>query len=88
MRTPLALSASLLLAIFGVRAQNSPDCRSAIPVCADTTIVAFADGGGDIDDFDPDVITQTGCLEKAALVLPISRTIPPGMCSVQGPMAR
>jgi gliding motility-associated-like protein len=29
--------------------------------------VAFADGGGDIDDFDPDVIRQTGCLEKGSV---------------------
>ncbi|BDW93040.1 hypothetical protein MACH07_18720 [Flagellimonas marinaquae] len=25
------------------------------------------DGGGDIDDFDPEVITQTGCLEKGSV---------------------
>ena len=47
-------------------AQNSPDCRSAIPVCADTVRTWFADGGGDIDDFDPDVIRQSGCLEKGS----------------------
>ena len=47
--------------------QNSPDCRSAIPVCADTVITTFADGSGDIDDFDPDVIRQTGCLEKGSI---------------------
>jgi hypothetical protein len=29
--------------------------------------VAFADGGGDIDDFDRDVIRQTGCLEKGSV---------------------
>jgi len=50
-----------------VRAQNAPDCRSAIPVCADAPIVGIADGGGDIDDFDPDVIRQTGCLEKGSV---------------------
>lgn len=48
-------------------AQNSPDCRSAIPVCADAPITGIADGGGDIDDFDPDVIRQTGCLEKGSV---------------------
>ncbi|MCK0156407.1 T9SS type B sorting domain-containing protein [Cellulophaga sp. F20128] len=47
-------------------AQNSPDCRSAIPVCGDAPIVVMADGSGDIDDFDPDVIRQTGCLEKGS----------------------
>ena len=48
-------------------AQNSPDCRSAIPVCADTVITTFANGSGDIDDFDPDVIRQSGCLEKGSI---------------------
>ncbi|MEX0273833.1 MAG: GTP cyclohydrolase, partial [Flavobacteriaceae bacterium] len=48
-------------------AQNSPDCRSAIPVCADAPVFAQADGRGDIDDFDPDVIQQTGCLEKGSV---------------------
>ncbi|WP_332926825.1 T9SS type B sorting domain-containing protein [Arenibacter palladensis] len=46
-------------------AQNSPDCRSAIPVCADAPIMGTADGGG-IDDFDPDTVRQTGCLEKGS----------------------
>lgn len=46
---------------------NSPDCRSAIPVCADTTYFTFTDGLGDIDDFDPDVIRQSGCLEKGSI---------------------
>ena len=46
---------------------NSPDCRSAIPVCADTTYITFNDGSGDIDDFDPDVIRQSGCLEKGSI---------------------
>lgn len=48
-------------------AQNSPDCRTAIPVCADAPILGTTDGGGDIDDFDPEVITQTGCLEKGSV---------------------
>ena len=50
-----------------VSAQNSPDCRTAIPVCADEPILGTTDGSGDIDDFDPEVITQTGCLEKGSV---------------------
>ena len=49
-------------------AQNSADCRTAIPVCADQPIMGLAGGSGDIDDFDPEVIRQTGCLEKGSLV--------------------
>ncbi|MEJ2585255.1 MAG: T9SS type B sorting domain-containing protein [Robiginitalea sp.] len=49
-----------------VAAQNSPDCRSAIPVCADSALTWVADGSGDVDDFDPDIIRQTGCLEKGS----------------------
>ncbi|WP_067031686.1 T9SS type B sorting domain-containing protein [Allomuricauda sp. CP2A] len=56
----------LLLFSFAASAQNSPDCRTAIPVCADAPILGTTDGGGDIDDFDPEVITQTGCLEKGS----------------------
>tara|TARA_R110002051_G_scaffold145914_2_gene218813 strand:- start:2602 stop:4029 length:1428 start_codon:yes stop_codon:yes gene_type:complete len=59
-----------LCAIFfstTINAQNSPDCRTAIPVCADMPYLGLADGGGDIDDFDPEVITQTGCLEKGSV---------------------
>ncbi len=48
-------------------AQVSADCRSAVPVCADTPIIGVSDGSGSIDDFDPDLITQTGCLEKGSL---------------------
>ncbi len=50
-----------------VGAQNSPDCRTVIPVCADAPIMGTTDGSGDIDDFDPEVITQTGCLEKGSV---------------------
>src|SRR6056297_150221 len=57
----------LFLYIGNVQAQNSPDCRTAIPVCADQPIFGLADGGGDIEDFDPEVITQTGCLEKGSV---------------------
>ncbi len=56
----------LLLFSLAASAQNSPDCRTAIPVCADAPIIGTTDGGGDIDDFDPEVITQTGCLEKGS----------------------
>ncbi len=51
----------------GMHAQNSPDCRTAIPVCADAPIMGYADGTGDIDDFDPEIITETGCLEKGSV---------------------
>jgi gliding motility-associated-like protein len=57
----------MLLFGIGVSAQNSGDCRSAIPVCADAPIMSFTDGSGDIDDFDPDVIRQSGCLEKGSV---------------------
>ena len=65
---------SLICVIFcfflfgaGINAQNSPDCRTAIPVCADAPIIGLADGSGDIDDFDPDVVRQSGCLEKGSI---------------------
>ncbi|WP_323673842.1 T9SS type B sorting domain-containing protein [Arenibacter sp. GZD-96] len=57
----------LLLSICVIKAQNSPDCRTAIPVCADAPIFSETNGSGDIDDFDPDVIRQTGCLEKGSI---------------------
>ncbi len=57
----------LLLFTGAVFAQNSPDCRSAIPVCADAPINGTADGHG-IDDFDPDEVRQSGCLEKGSNV--------------------
>ena len=62
-----AISLFLFCAVTSTYAQNSPDCRTAIPVCADAPIMGTADGGGDIDDFDPDVIRQTGCLEKGSV---------------------
>lgn len=67
MRTLLIFICSLFLYIGNLQAQNSPDCRTAIPVCADAPIFGLADGGGDIEDFDPEVITQTGCLEKGSV---------------------
>ncbi|MFT6796332.1 MAG: gliding motility-associated-like protein [Maribacter sp.] len=67
MRTLPILICCLFLYIGNLQAQNSPDCRTAIPVCADMPIMGLADGGGDIEDFDPEVITQTGCLEKGSV---------------------
>ena len=49
-----ALFCAICLIIFfqlQVSAQNSPDCRTAIPVCADMVISSATDGSGDIDDF-------------------------------------
>ncbi len=68
MRTLIFVFCGLFLSYTGLNAQNSPDCRSAIPVCADgEPIMPFVDGSGDIDDFDPDVIRQSGCLEKGSV---------------------
>lgn len=70
MRTLLFILCCLLLFSFSANAQspNSADCRTAIPICADglVTIMPDVDGNGDIDDFDPDVILQTGCLQKGS----------------------
>src|SRR5690606_1039233 len=65
MRTISCSIAVILLFVSNLNAQNSPDCRSAIPVCADAPISGMAHGGG-IDDFDPEVVRQTGCLEKGS----------------------
>ncbi|MBT8183675.1 MAG: T9SS type B sorting domain-containing protein [Eudoraea sp.] len=67
MRTFLCSMCCMLLCLAGLNAQNSPDCRSAIPVCADAPIFGMNDGSGDIDDFDPDVIRVSGCLEKGSV---------------------
>jgi len=69
MRTLLYTLCCLLLFSLSANAQtsNSADCRTAIPICADAPIMAFVDGSGDIDDFDPEVIRQTGCLEKGSV---------------------
>lgn len=67
MRTLIVYTCLLLLFTFAANAQNSPDCRSAIPVCADAPIMGLANGSGDVDDFDPNVILQTGCLEKGSV---------------------
>ncbi|RDY60838.1 T9SS type B sorting domain-containing protein [Flagellimonas nanhaiensis] len=67
MRTLCIAICCLFFFYFKATAQNSPDCRTAIPVCADAPISGITDGGGDIDDFDPDVIRQSGCLEKGSV---------------------
>lgn len=67
MRTLVSVFCCLFLLTWSAKAQNSPDCRTAIPVCADQPIMGLADGSGDIDDFDPEVIRQTGCLEKGSV---------------------
>ncbi len=67
MRTLICVVCCFFLFNKGIKAQNSPDCRSAIPVCADAPIMGLADGGGDIDDFDPDIVRQSGCLEKGSI---------------------
>ncbi len=68
MRTLFYAFSCLLLFTISVKGQNSPDCRTAIPVCADAPIDGIVDGSGVIDDFDPDVIRQSGCLEKGSVV--------------------
>ena len=67
MRPLIAILTVFLFCHISVVAQNAPDCRTAIPVCADAPITGLADGSGDIDDFDPDVIRQSGCLEKGSV---------------------
>jgi len=70
MRTLFSATCFLFLFSIGLTAQtaNSGDCRTAIPVCADgEPIMPFVDGNGDIDEFDPDIIRQTGCLEKGSV---------------------
>ncbi len=67
MRTLICVVCCIFLFYTEINAQNSPDCRSAIPVCADAPIMGLADGSGDIDDFDPNAIRQTGCLEKGSV---------------------
>lgn len=70
MRTPLKILFFLVLFTtlsYAQTSSNSGDCRSAIPVCADAPISVLVDGSGAIDDFDPDNIRQTGCLEKGSI---------------------
>jgi len=67
MRILICSICCLFLFCYKVSAQNSADCRTAIPVCADQPIMGIAGGSGDVDDFDPEVIRETGCLEKGSL---------------------
>lgn len=70
MRTLIIATCCFSLFVYTVQAQtpNSGDCRTAIPVCADgEPIMPFVDGSGDIDDFDPDNVRQSGCLEKGSV---------------------
>lgn len=69
MRTLFRTTCFLLLFTTVLHAQtaNSGDCRTAIPVCADAPIMITVDGRGAVDDFDPEVIRQTGCLEKGSI---------------------
>ena len=70
MRTLFCAICFLFLFYLELTAQtsNSGDCRTAIPVCADgMPIMPNVDGNGDIDEFDEDVIRQTGCLEKGSV---------------------
>ncbi len=66
----LVCAAFLILSYLTVNAQNpgSSDCRTAIPICADAALPTYLiDGRGDVDDFDPEVITISGCLEKGSV---------------------
>ncbi len=65
----LVCAAFLILFYLTVNAQNpsSADCRTAIPICADASINNTVDGVGDVDDFDPEVISFTGCLGKGGI---------------------
>lgn len=67
MRTLFCSICCLFIFYSDLTAQNSADCRTAIPVCADQPIMGIAGGSGDVDDFDPDDMRETGCLEKGSL---------------------
>lgn len=68
MRLSYCVLFCLLLFSISANSQtnNSADCRTAIPICADGPITPIVDGSGDIDDFDPETILETGCLEKGS----------------------
>ncbi len=75
MRTLFCVLCCFLFASFFVNGQsnNSADCRTAIPICADgEVILPFVDGSGDIDDFgDRDDFADaeayaSGCLVKGS----------------------
>ena len=40
------LTLSFLIGLTSINAQNSADCRSAIPVCADVPLMSEANGAG------------------------------------------
>lgn len=66
MRTFLAFCCTFIV-VLSLHAQNSGDCRTAIPVCADVLPITFiVDGSGDIDDFGDDDFRASGCLEKGS----------------------
>lgn len=70
MRTLFAAVCCFFLITYNgfTQTANSGDCRTAIPVCADgEPIMPFVDGNGDIEDFDPETVMQTGCLERGSL---------------------
>ncbi len=56
-----------ILCVMLLQAQNSGDCRTAIPVCADNQPITFiVDGSGNINDFGDDDNRPSGCLEKGS----------------------
>ncbi|PCJ94471.1 MAG: hypothetical protein COA50_11970 [Flavobacteriaceae bacterium] len=57
----LVLIATLFLGVFGVSAQISPDCSTAIPICNNTPVNGGAYNFG-LDDFNG--ASETGCLEQ------------------------
>ncbi len=68
MRIIFCVLISFLFHVLTINAQafNSADCRTAVPICADSPIMSFANGGGAIVDFDPEIVLQSGCLEKGS----------------------
>lgn len=57
----------LVHSVMAQQQATAPDCAYAIPICADVPTMGMADGTGDIDDFDPELITESGCLEKGSI---------------------
>ncbi|MCV6628244.1 MAG: T9SS type B sorting domain-containing protein [Flavobacteriaceae bacterium] len=53
--------------VIAAQSAVSADCLFAVPICADVPTLGEANGSGDVDDFDPDVITESGCLEKGSI---------------------
>ena len=66
MRTSLCSIYVFVLVVCAASAQNSPDLRTAVPICADAPINGLANGIGDIEDFNLDIIRQSGCLKKGS----------------------